>query len=244
MFASRKLPFRDLLLLIAHFVNAVEGISALRLKRELEVSYKTAFTRLHKLREVLMTHQQSNDLRGKVEIDGAYFGGHIRPRNHRPKQVDRRRKAHRSSKRQCVVIFRERWGRSRPIICSESVAALRAHEIIEYGSEVFTDANTDFNRLAARYILRMVNHSERYADGEVSTNWAESYFRRLRCCERGVHHHVSGEHLAEYANEISWREDRRCYDNKENFEALLGLATRHPVSRKWKGYWQRRRAAA
>ncbi len=68
-FASRKLPFRDLLLLVAHFINALKGISAIRLSHELEVSYKTAFVRLHKLREVLSV-QQENPLRGKVEIDG------------------------------------------------------------------------------------------------------------------------------------------------------------------------------
>lgn len=243
-FASHKLPFRDLLVLVAHFANALKGITAIRLKQELEISYKAAFVRLHKLREVLVSHQQANDLRGAVEIDGAYFGGHVRPKNNKPKRVDRRRLPHRSGKRKCVVIFRERNGRSRPIVCSESEAASLAHTVIEPGSAIYTDENSDYNRLAARYVLRMINHSERYSEGEHSTNWAESYFARLRRMELGTHHHIAGPYLAAYANEVSWREDRRRYSNQENYDALLGLTTRAGVSRQWKGYWQRRKAAA
>ena len=242
-FASRKLPFRDLLLLVAHFANALKGITAIRLKQELEVSYKAAFVRLHKLREVLAAHQQANSLRGAIEIDGAYFGGHVRPKNTKPKRVDRRRLIHRSSKRQCVVIFRERNGRSRPVVCSENEAAAIAHTVIEPGSVIYTDENSDYNRLAARYVLHMVNHSERYAEGDRSSNWAESYFARLRRMELGTHHHIAGPYLAAYVNEVSWREDRRRCSNLENYDALLGLATRAGVSRQWKGYWQRRKVA-
>lgn len=231
-------------MLVAHFANALKGISAIRLSHELEVSYKTAFVRLHKLREVLETVQQSNVLRGTVEIDGAYFGGYAKPKNTKPSRVDRRRLIHRTGKQQCVVIFRERYGRSRPIVCSESAAASLVREMVEPGSAVFTDENTDFNRIAAHYALHMVNHSERYADGDKSTNWAESYFSRLRRYEIGTHHHIAGPHLFHYANEASWREDRRRYDNQENYDAILGAATTHPVSRKWTGYWQRRRVAA
>lgn len=227
---------------MAHFVNAAKGISAIRLTQELEVSYKTAFVRLHKLREALMTHQQRNHLRGRLEIDGGYFGGHVRPKNRRPSRVDRRRLPHRTGKRQCVVIMRERHGRSRPFIMSESEAAAIAHEVIEPGSEVYTDEGKHWIRLAARHVLHMVNHSERYSEGHKSTNWAESYFARLRRAEIATHHHIAGPHLGEYANEMSWREDRRRYTNEENFDALAREATGHPVSRKWKGYWQRRAA--
>lgn len=244
IFASHKLSFRDMLLAMAHFANALKGISAIRLSQELEVSYKTAFVLAQKLREVLTTHQQANRLRGSVEIDGGYFGGHVRPRNTRPKRVDRRRLPHRSGKRQCVVIFRERHGRSKPVVMSESEAAAIAPDIIEPGSEVFTDENSDWNRLAARYVLHMVNHSERYADGRKSTNWAESYFARLRRFEFGTHHHIAGPYLSAYANEASWREDRRRYSNRENYDALLNATSRHPVSRMWKGYWQRRKEVA
>ena len=135
-FSNRKLPYRALLLLVAHFTNALKGISAIRLSFEMEVSYKTAFVRLHKLREVLEAIQQCNILRGQVEIDGAYFGGYKRPKNHQPSRVDRRRLPHRTGKRQCVNILRERHGRSRPLLCAETDVASQIRSLVEPGSVI------------------------------------------------------------------------------------------------------------
>lgn len=244
IFASRKLTYRDLLLVIAHFVNAVKGLSAIRLSQELEVSYPTAFVLKHKIREAIGTEQHRYKLRGAIETDGAYFGGHVRPRNKAPSRVDRRRLNHRSDKRQCVTIIRERGGRSRAIIASESDAARMIPDIVEPGSIIYTDDAQHWNRLSARYDHRKVNHSERYSDGDKCTNWAESYFARLRRAEMGTHHHIAGPYLAGYANEASWREDRRRYSNAENYGEALRITTHHPISRQWKGYWQRERAAA
>src|ERR1700730_329128 len=53
IFASRKMPIRNILLAIAIFVNGAKGHSALQLSRDLDVQYKTAFVLAHKLREAL-----------------------------------------------------------------------------------------------------------------------------------------------------------------------------------------------
>ncbi|MCY6395460.1 IS1595 family transposase, partial [Actinobacillus pleuropneumoniae] len=44
IFANHKLPIQTYLFAIALFVNAVKGISACQLSRDLNVQYKTAFT--------------------------------------------------------------------------------------------------------------------------------------------------------------------------------------------------------
>ncbi len=51
-------------------------------------------------------------LDGEVEIDGAYFGGHIRPANLKEDRVDRRLAEHQTGKRRVVVALRERGGRT------------------------------------------------------------------------------------------------------------------------------------
>src|SRR6185503_10054490 len=53
IFASRKMSFTDLLGAICIFVNAVKGLSACQLSRDLDCQYKSAFVLLHKLRESL-----------------------------------------------------------------------------------------------------------------------------------------------------------------------------------------------
>lgn len=53
IFAFHKLPLKIYLAAIAIFTNAVKGISALQLRRDLDVQYKTAFVLAHKIRESL-----------------------------------------------------------------------------------------------------------------------------------------------------------------------------------------------
>jgi ISXO2-like transposase domain len=120
-----------------------------------------------------------------------------------------------------VTIFRERNGRSRAFAMDEHEAARIVEQVVEPGSEIFTDQAAHFRRIAARYVLRTVNHSERYADGDISTNWAESYFARLRRAELGTHHHIAGPYLMGYANASSWREDRRRYGRQQGLVRLL-----------------------
>jgi hypothetical protein len=51
------------------------GISALRLKGELDVCYTTAWTMLHKIRKAMGERDAKYRLAGLVEVDDSYFGG-------------------------------------------------------------------------------------------------------------------------------------------------------------------------
>ena len=108
IFSSRKLPMRDYLMAIAIFVNGAKGHSALQLSRDLDCQYKTAFVLAHKLREAMAAEHKGKVLSGHVEIDGAYFGGHIRQTNRKADRIDRRLAEHQTGKRKCVVVMRER----------------------------------------------------------------------------------------------------------------------------------------
>lgn len=110
IFASRKMQLRDILAAIAIFVNGAKGHSALQLSRDLDCQYKTAFVLAHKTREALCAEQRAAELNGDVEVDGAYFGGYLKPANRREDRKDRRRKVHQTGKRQVVVVARERDG--------------------------------------------------------------------------------------------------------------------------------------
>ena len=53
---------------------------------------------------------EAGALKGDVEVDGAYFGGYIKPANERKDRKGRRKKIHQNGKRQVVagVAIRER----------------------------------------------------------------------------------------------------------------------------------------
>jgi len=70
IFAGRKLAVRDYPAATATFVDAVKGVSALQLGRDLDVQHKTAFVLAHKLREAIAKEQSETQLSGVVEVDG------------------------------------------------------------------------------------------------------------------------------------------------------------------------------
>ena len=77
------MAFVDLLAAICLFVNGSKGRSAVQLSRELGVQYKTAWVMAHKIPETMQDEYEGRKVGGEGEIDGAYFGGHIRPANMR-----------------------------------------------------------------------------------------------------------------------------------------------------------------
>jgi transposase-like protein len=238
IFASRKLAIRDYLAAIAIFVNAVKGISALQLGRDLDVQYKTAFVLAHKLREAVAVDQMQGQLSGVVEIDGAYVGGHAKLANVKADRPDRRLNV--PAARQSVVVARERNGRTLPFVVAkeaDGVDLIRA--VVAPGSTVHADEAGGWDRLTAYYDMRRINHSIAFSKDGACTNQAESFFSRLRRAEMGQHHHISGKYLAAYAVEMAWREDRRRMPNGALHGAMTAAALAHPVSRVWAGYWQR-----
>jgi transposase-like protein len=238
IFADRKRPVRDYLLAIAIFVNGAKGVSALQLSRDLQCDYKTAFVLAHKLREA-MAPTPGPKLGGVVEVDGAYFGGHIRPENRVEDRVDRRLAENQTGKRRCVVVIRERGGRTLLfVVKSEDEGVPLIRKEVTLGSEIHADEAGHWISLQARFDLKRIHHGKAYSADGACTNQAESWFSRLRRGEVGVHHHF-GKHLPNYANEFAWREDNRRISTGGLFQMLAGSAARLPVSSKWAGYWQR-----
>lgn len=247
LFASHKLPLRVYLAAIVLFCNEVKGKSALAMSRELGTSYKAAFVLLHKLREAMGEEMKGRIVGGEgkeCEIDGGYFGGYIKPANHKHNRKDRRFSRNQNGKRQCVVILRERNGHSVPAVFrSESHALAFVRRRIAKGSVVHADEAAAWDALHAHYDMKRINHQEAYSSEDACTNAAESYFSRLRRAEIGHHHSVAGQYLLRYAQESSWREDHRRMSNGEQVSRIAALAMGKKASPDFTGYWQRHVAA-
>ena len=240
IFASRKMSFTDLLAAIVIFVNGAKGVSALQVSRDLDCQYKTAFVLSHKLREAMAREQEGRTLNGIVEIDGGYFGGYVKPENRKEDRKDRRLKANTSGKRECVVIMRERKGRSLAfVVAKEGDAVPFVRDSVGTLATICADEGAGWDALHAGWDTKRVNHSVAFMDEGVCTNQAESYFSRLRRAEIGTHHHIAGPYLGSYAREMVWREDNRRVDNGAQAQWVVWSAMASRVSRQWKGYWQR-----
>jgi hypothetical protein len=247
LFAWHKLPLRTYLLAVAMFCNEVKGKSMLAFSRDLDVQYKTAFVLAHKLREAVASSVKALRIGGEgrtAEIDGAYFGGHLRSANLATDRLDRRLAENRSGKRQVVVVMRERGGRSLAQVFpaeADAVAAIRRR--IAKGTMVHADESPAWNKLHASFAMQRINHQDGYSIDGACTNGAESYFSRLRRGELGHHHHIAGPYLVRYAQEAAWREDLRRVSNGEQAHGVVRLAMRCQPSVDFCGYWQRAHAA-
>jgi len=240
IFASRKLPFVDMLACIATVVNGAKGISALQLARDTNHQHKSMFVLCHKIREAMASEIAGATLSGTVEVDGCYVGGHIRPANLASERVDRRLAKHQTGKRRVVVIARERKGRTLTTVTkseADGVAFVKA--VVAADAEVHADEASHWDALHAKFKTMRINHQVAYSLNGACTNQAESFLARLRKMVEGQHHHVSPQHLHAYASHAAWAEDHRREDNGQLCHRALGLAMAHPVSRTWKGYWQR-----
>ncbi len=98
---------------------------------------------------------------------------------------------------------------------------------------------TSWDALHARDQMRRINYWVAFSKYGACTNRAESFFSRLRHAEMVQHQHISGKYLGFYAAEMAPREDNRRIANGAQHAAATGAALGHPVSRVWKGYWQR-----
>lgn len=243
-FRSRKMSFQDILAAILLFVNGVNGNAALRLSRDLNCSYKTAFVLLHKLRRAMASMQAGNTLTGEVEIDGVYIGGYVRPANMKADRADNRKDYNR--KRRSIVTMRERrlGGRSRAVVVKDEKAAIPAiMEMVHSSAHVVTDDQSAYNRFFIPFADHStVNHTKGLSIGGVHINGVEAQHSRIRRAERGVYLQLNAAHAQRYADELSWRDDHRRVSNGQQFRNVLARATALRPDAELVGYWGKRPA--
>ena len=219
--------------------NCAKGISALQLSRDLDCQYKTAFVLAHKLREAMALGNDDVTLDGTVEIDGAYFGGHVRPENRKEDRKDRRLAENRDADRRVVVVLRQRGGRTLPfVVRREADGAEIVRQRVALGTELHADEGPHWDALEATYLAHRINHSQAFcgtapapirrkatspacaAPSPASTTTSQAVPLPVR--QRGGMARGSLPHR-----------QRRAAPGGP------GGSAGSPVSRAWKGYWQR-----
>lgn len=75
LFEHTKLPLRTWFLAIYLLSQAKTGLSSLALKRQLGVSYPTAWAMQHKINHAMARREEQHTLGGTVQLDDAYLGG-------------------------------------------------------------------------------------------------------------------------------------------------------------------------
>lgn len=158
----------------------------------------------------------------------------------------------RLQKRRIVIAIRLHSGTRGMGACRSVIAVVPAEKAehvmpvieryVEPGSTIWTDENSSYIQLSARYQHDSVNHQIEYStiDG-VNENQSESYYSRLRRYFIGVSHKCEPKYLENVAWEMAWREDVRRITEGEKTKSICSALLSYGISIVWRGYWQRNR---
>lgn len=222
-FASHKLPFKTILLILAQFNLAYQGRSALEIKRDLRAkvkNYKTVFVWLHKIRCAMQAWERRTTLTGEIEIDGKELKGYIRPKNVRGEKDHWRFPFGAPDRTLRVTLARQRFGPARTWIAKQEHHPVPSFiQVVDPQAVVFADGG-HWGRIREHCALRRVTHENHFYTPEACTNFAESGFRVLAGM-RMIYRRIIGNYLDLYASQLSWRLSHVNSSQDDGFAALM-----------------------
>jgi len=218
------IPLDKWMVAIWLLANAKNGISSYELHRAIGVTQKTAWFLLHRIR-LAMQADGLEKIDGEVEIDETYIGGKAR-NMHKSKRdrigltqkasmlgkvavmgvLDRGGKHGHSTVRLQVVKGRKR---------SDFLPVINKH--VTAGATIHTDSHLSYQGLAAEYIHNVIDHAEKYVDGQIHTNGCENFWSLLKRAIKGTYVSVEPFHLFRYLDEQSFRFNNRNLTDAERF---------------------------
>lgn len=210
IFNDSHLPLEKWFLAVLLMVEARKGMSANQMKRNLGISYKTAWYLCHRIRKAMAATDRPK-LTGKVEMDETYVGG-----------VEHGGKRGRGAKKEIVLGIRQRNGDLRFFKAEDVKSGTLEEYVKEHISTdvevIFTDDSSSYpaainaNPLMGDYRgkHKTIKHSDGiYSVGDIHTNTIENAFSLLKRGIMGSWHKISAKHLPAYLAEMEFRFNRR-----------------------------------
>ncbi len=222
IFENSKIPFRVWFAAIYLATTSKKGISSVQLSTQLDITQKTAWFVLHRVREMLKVSAPEM-LGGMVEADETYIGGKEGNKHYSKRLLpDGTLKP---ENKKIVLGLIERNGK----VILKYIPRATASNMVPYiekhvtlGSTVYTDEAGAYNSLGSKYTHGTVTHSVRiYVDGNIHTNTIENFWSVLKRGLYGIYHSVSEKHLERYLHEFSSRFNERHAGSEEKFNKFL-----------------------
>ena len=223
------IPLQKWMWAIYLWTTSLKGISAMKLHRDLKISYKSAWFMVHRLRECF----SDEDLvfYGPVEVDETWMGG-------------RRKNMHKSKREQltgrgavgkvAIAGIKDRHTNLVDAKVVDNVSKARLQGFVmqhtDEGAKVYTDDAEAYKSLPNQ---ESVNHSVgEYVRGQAHTNGIESFWALLKRAHTGTYHKISFKHLQRYVNEFVGRHNLRRMDTMSQMvQVVAAMAGRRLMYR-------------
>lgn len=222
LFDSTKISLQKWFLAIWLVCGHKKGISSVQLAKDINVTQKTAWFMLHRIRKCFGI-ENNNDLDNDVELDETYVGGKNKNR-HRNKKF--KQSQGRSFKDKTPVLgMLERGGKVNAVVVDNVQSHTLTKEIlkrVKRSARLHTDEWQGYSIVSRLYNHSMVRHNVgQYVDGNVYTNTIEGFWGILKRGIIGVYHQVTRKHLQKYLDEFVFRYNTRHYEESERFNLLI-----------------------
>lgn len=218
MFSDSHIPLQKWFYAIYLNTSLKKGISSIQLAKYLDITQKTAWFMLQRIRYSVEKTGRSDLLGNIVEADETYVGG---------KKHDGMRGRGASGKTPVVGIA-ERKGEIRLAVTPDTTARTLEKVItnnVMSGATVMTDEYRPYNHVTRLgYEHHRVNHSSKeFVVGQNHTNTIEGAWSHLKLSIRAIYIGVSPKHLQKYCAEYEYRYNTRGLKDSERFDKWFGF---------------------
>lgn len=214
VFESSHIPLHKWLQATYLISSSKKGMSSHQLHRTLQITYKTAWFMMHRIREAMKATGEPLGGEGSmIEVDEIFIGGHT-PGGHAGTGkamalgiLDREGQVLTQS------IPNKRWNSVVPLI----------NKNVKKGSIINSDGAMNYFSLPVYgYEIQQMNHKNKeYVRGENHTNNLEAYFSIFKRGMQGIYQHCSTTHLNKYLSEFDFRFNHKDISDFERFNILL-----------------------
>jgi transposase-like protein len=203
--------------------NCKNGVSSWEISRALDVTQKTAWFMLHRVRLAMQDEGTGGKLGGEIEIDETFIGGKARNMH---KNIREQKITGTGGKDKTAVMgILQRGGKVRTKVVSnrkKNLLQAIVKDHVESGAAIFTDTLKSYEGLNADYEHQFVDHAVEYVNGNVHTNGMENFWSLLKRTLKGTYVSVEPFHIFRYLDEQAFRfNNRQPMDDSHRFRYVM-----------------------
>jgi len=220
VFEDSPIPLEKWLVAVWMLSNCRNGVSSYEIARAIGVTQKSAWFMMHRIRLGLqdVSGGKLGGSNGPVEIDETFIGGKARNMHKSKKQRFHAVGMQGGHGKTVVIGALQRGGKIKTRVIEDRKnpnvhSAVR--DFVESGSAIMTDEFNAYYDLRSEYAHQVVNHLEKYVDGQVHVQGVENFWSLLKRGLGGTYVAVEPFHLFRYVDEQAFRFNNRKDSNRK-----------------------------